>query len=196
MIKNFFCGGVFIMAILQQSSGSGSTDMKITKFTAMIQNIDRYLAGRSGSVFMFGGAAAKYKTYAVPQFKRYNSDSFISIMEGIFNPAKTGPLEKIDELALIQIYRDVKNKPGEKNFNEFYRLVFWLLFSASVDDEIFNNELSNIVDLAYCLGFDENLIRDWCKVVAFVIGGGILSEQSPLQLETAEAKLFFLHQNS
>ena len=185
------------MAIMQQSSGSGSTDMKVTKFTAMIQNVDRHLAGRSGSVFMFGGAAAKYKTYPVPQFKRYNSDGFIAIMEGLFNPGKTGPLEKIDELSLIQIYRDIKNKPnGEKNYNEFYRLIFWLLFSASVYDEIFNNELSNIVDLAYCLGFDEKMIRDWCKVVAFVIAGGTLNEESPLQLETAEGRAFFLHKKS
>ena len=88
----------------------------------------------------------------------------------------------------------MKSKPGDKSFNEFYRLIFWLLFSASACDEIYNNELSNIVDLAYCLGFDEKLMRDWCKAVAFVINGGQLAENSPIQLETAEGKQFFLHQ--
>ena len=184
------------MAMMVQSSGgaTGSEVMKQTKFKAMIQNTDRYLAGRSGSVFMFGGANAKYKTYFVPQFKRYNSDSFIAVMETTFNPGKSGPLETLDEQGLIQMYRDIKSKPGtEKNFNEFYRLIFWLLFSASIDDEIYNNELSNIVDLAYCIGFDENMMRDWCKVVAFIVGGGQLDEKSPLQLQTPVANAFFLH---
>ena len=169
------------MAIASRSDGgvSGSEAMKHTKFKAMIQNTDRYLASRSGSVFMFGGASSKYKTYSVPQFKRYNSDSFIAVMESVFNPGKSGPLEALDEQGLIQVYRDLKSKPGEKNFNEFYRLVFWLLFSASACDEIYNNELS--------------MMRDWCKVVAFVINGGQLDDKSPLQLETAVANAFFLH---
>ena len=184
------------MALAARSDGgaSGSESMKTTKFKAMLQNTDRYLASRSGSVFMFGGASSKYKTYSVPQFKRYNSDSLISVMESVFNPGKTGPLEAIDEQGLIQVYRDMKSKPGDnKNFNEFYRLVFWLLFSASACDEIYNNELSNIVDLAYCLGFDTALIRDWCKAVAYVIEGGQLNEKSPIRLKTAEGAAFFLH---
>lgn len=184
------------MAIGARSGGevSGSEAMRMTKFKAMIQNTDRYLAGRSGSVFMFGGASSKYKTYSVPQLKRYNSDSFIAVMEGIFNPGKSGPLEALDEQTLIQTYRDTKNKQGEKNFNEFYRLVFWLLFAASVCDEIYNNDLSNIIDLAYCLGFDEGLTRDWCKAVAFVIGGGQIDEKTAIDFETSAAKSFFLHQ--
>ena len=97
---------------------------------------------------------------------------------------------------MIQTYRDIKSKPGEKNFNEFYRLIFWLLFSASVCDEIYNNELSNIVDLSYCLGFDEKLMRDWCKAVAFVVGGGQLDENSQLALETDAGKAFFLHKKN
>jgi len=186
------------MAIASRSDGgvSGSEAMKLTKFKAMIQNTDRYLASRSGSVFMFGGASSKYKTYSVPQFKRYNSDSFIAAMESIFNPGKSGPLEALDEQGLIQVYRDMKSKPGEKNFNEFYRLIFWLLFSASACDEVYNNELSNIVDLAYCVGFDVSLMRDWCKVVAFVINGGQLDDKIPLPLATAAANAFFLHTQS
>ena len=181
------------MALRQESTGSGAEDMKLKKFTAMVQNTDRHLAGRSGSVFMFGGANAKYKTYFVPQFKRYNSDSFIAIMEGIFNPGKSGPLEKLDELGLVQVYRDAKSKPSEKGFNEFYRLIFWLLFGAAINDEIYNGEISNIVDLAYCLGFDEALMRDWCKAVAYILDGGQFAENCSLQLETPEGNAFFLH---
>ena len=180
------------MAIRQDGSSSG--DMRLTKFRALVQDTDNYLAGRSGSVFMFGGSGAKYKTFAASPFLNHTADPYIAIMASIFTPDKTGPMEKVDEIGLINIYRDMKNKPGEKNLNEFYRLVFWLLFGASVCDEVYNGELSNIVDLAYCLGFDEGLMRDWCKVVAFVVGGGRLNEKSNIQLETATGKLFFLHQ--
>lgn len=181
------------MSIRQDASSSG--DMRLTKFRALVQDTDNYLAGRSGSIFMFGGASAKYKTFAAAQFVNYTSDAYIAIMANIFTPGKTGPLEKVDEIGLINIYRDMKNKNGEKNFNEFYRLVFWLLFGASVCDEVYNGELSNIVDLAYCLGFDEGMMRDWCKAVAFMVNnGGRLNENSPLQLETAAGKAFFLHQ--
>ncbi len=177
----------------QESTGSGSADMKLTKFRAMVQDADRFLSGRTGSGFMFG--SGKYKTYMVGQFKRYNSDMFTSVLESTFNPGKTGPLEVVDEQGLIQIYRDIKNKPGDKNFNEFYRLIFWLLFSASVNDEIYNNELSNIIDLAYCLGFDENMTRDWCKAVAYLIAGNRFGDGANLQLSTAAGKSFFLHQS-
>ena len=179
------------MAIRQDASSSG--DMRLTKFRALVQDTDNYLAGRTGSVFMFGGASAKYKTFAAAPFTNYTADPYISVMGSIFNPGKSGPLEKVDEVGLINIYRDIKNKNGEKNFNEFYRLVFWLLFGAAVCDEVYNGELSNIVDMAYCLGFDEPLMRDWCKAVAFVVGGGRLKEGAALQLETAAGKAFFLH---
>ena len=182
------------MAISKQpeSTGSGSTDMKLTKFRAMVQDADRFLSGRTGSGFMFG--SGKYKTYQVSQFKRYNSDMFTSILESTFNPGKTGPLDVVDEQGLIQLYRDVKAKSGEKGLNEFYRLIFWLLFSAAVNDEIYNNELTNIIDLAYCLGFNEDMTRDWCKAVAYIISGNKFGENVNLQLSTAAGKSFFLHQ--
>ena len=184
------------MAIRQQeSTGSGSTDMKLTKFLAMLQDVDRYLSGRSGGVFMFSGTGTKYKAYYSNQLKRYNSDVFVSVMEVNFNPDKSSPLEIVEEQGIINLYRDLKNKPGaNKSFNEFYRLIFWLLFSAAVSDEIYNNELPNIIDFAYCLGFDEALTRDWCKAVAYVIEGNKLSDKSKIDFETREAKAFFLHQ--
>ena len=178
-------------AIRQDASSSG--DMRLTKFRALVQDTDNYLAGRSGSVFMFGGNNAKYKTFAAAPFINHTVDPYIAIMASIFTPGKTGPLEKVDEVGLINVYRDVKNKPGEKNFTEFRRLIFWLLFGAAVCDEVYNGELSNIVDIAYCLGFDEAMMRDWCKVVSYVVNGGRLNENSPLQLETAAGNEFFLH---
>ena len=175
----------------QDNKSNDSADMKIIKFTTMVQEVDRYLlasSGRAGGVFIFG----KYKVYYSQTLKRYNADPFISVMENIFNPGKSGPVDLIDEMAVIQTFKEMKNKP-EKKFNEYYRLIFWLLFSAAVNDEIYNNELSSIADFAYCLEFNEKMVGDWCVVVDYLLSGNHLSENSNLPLESPEGISYFLN---
>lgn len=77
---------------------------------------------------------------------------------------------------------------------EYYELVFWLLFAAAIDDNIYNNSLSDIIDLAYCLKFNEEMINDWCKAIEFVLSGNQLCEKEcNLKLDTKEGKWFFFH---
>lgn len=77
---------------------------------------------------------------------------------------------------------------------EYYELVFWLLFTAAIDDNIYNNSLSDIIDLAYCLEFNEEMINDWCKAIEFVFNGNQLCEEEcNLKLDTKEGKWFFFH---
>ena len=58
------------MAFGRQDNKSNDTaDMKIVKFTTMVQEVDRYLlgsSGRAGGVFIFG----KYKVYYSQILKR------------------------------------------------------------------------------------------------------------------------------
>ena len=91
----------------------------------------------------------------------------------------------------MSVYRD--NNP---NFEiaEYYELVFWLLFMAAIDDNLYNNSLSDIIDLAYCLKFNEEMINDWCKAVGFVLSGNQLCEEEcTLELDTKEGRWFFFH---
>lgn len=175
----------------QDNKANDNADMKIVKFTTMVQEVDHYLlgaSGRAGGVFIFG----KYKVYYSQILKRYNADPFISVMENIFNPGKGGPVDLIDETVVIQTFKEMKNKQ-EKKFSEYYRLMFWLLFAAAVNDEIYNNELSTIADFAYCLEFTEKMMGDWCVVVDYLLSGNHLSETSPLPLESPEGISYFLH---
>ena len=179
------------MAFRQDNKSNDGADMKVTKFTTMIQEVDRYLlsaTGRSVGVFIFG----KFKVYSSPILKKYNSDQFISVMENIFNPGKSSPVDIVDETAVIQLFKDMKNKP-DKKYEEYYRLIFWLLFAAAVNDEIYNNELPSIVDFAYCLEFNEKMIGDWCCAVDYLLSGNRLSETCNLQCESPEGASFFLH---
>lgn len=171
---------------------SESEQMRLVKVKTIIQNIDFYLAGRSAGLFIIGNARTKFRAYAVPQFKRYNDDAVIGALDAVFNPSKDSPLEIINEQMLVQNYIDTKYRNGDKSaILTFQRLIFWLLFSAAANDEIYNRELSNIVDLAYCFDFNEKTLRDWCKAVKFVATNGKLDKNSELQLETDEGQKFF-----
>ena len=173
---------------------AGTGDIRLVKIRTIIQNVDFYLAGRSAGLFIFGNARTKFKAYSVPQFKRYNDDPIIAALESVFNPGKNSPLEIINEQDMVQYYMDIKYRSADKTaIVTFRRLIFWLLFGAAANDEIYNNELSNIVDLAYCFDFNEKILRDWCKAVSFVAANGKLDKDSPLQLETAYAKKFFIN---
>ena len=172
---------------------SETGDFRLVKIKTIIQNVDFYLAGRSAGIFILGNARTKFKAYAVPQFKRYDSDPVIAALDSVFNPTKNSPLEIINEQQLVQYFLDIKYRSGDKAaIINFQRLIFWLLFSAAANDEIYNRELSNIVDLAYCFDFNEKILRDWCKAVTFVATNGKLDRKSDLKLETPEGKNFFL----
>lgn len=172
---------------------SETGQIRLVKIKTIIQNVDFYIGGRSAGLFIFGNARTKFKAYAVPQFKRYNDDPVIAALDSVFNPTKSSPLEIINEQDMIQYYIDMKYRTGDKNIVlTLRRLIFWLLFSAATNDDIYNRELSNIVDLAYCFDFDEKLLRDWCKAVSFVATNGKLDTNSPLKLETDEGRKFFI----
>ena len=168
-------------------------DIRLVKIKTIIQNVDFYLAGRSAGLFIFGNARTKFRAYSVPQFKRYNDDIVIAALDSVFNPQKNSPLELINEQDMVQYFLDIKYRAGDKNMLvTFQRLIFWLLFGAAVNDDIYNNELSNIVDLAYCFDFNDKILRDWCNAVAFVAANAKLDKNSDIKLETDTGKKFFL----
>ena len=72
-------------------------------------------------------------------------------------------------------------------------IIFWNLFLAAMDDDIYNEQLATVAELAACFGFDEPMMRDWCRAVEYVFAGNTLSEDCDLECETVEGAKFFLH---
>lgn len=70
--------------------------------------------------------------------------------------------------------------------------LFWNLFLTAIDDEIYNSQLSRVIDLAFMFHFDEHMIRDWCRAVEYVLNGNRLSENCDLHCDTIEGSWFFL----
>ena len=74
-----------------------------------------------------------------------------------------------------------------------YYIVFWNLFLVTLDDDTYTEQLPVIADLAYYFGFDEHMMRDWCRAVEYVLSGNHLSETCDLHCDTVEGAKFFLH---
>lgn len=76
-----------------------------------------------------------------------------------------------------------------------YYIVFWNLFLSTLCNSLYDEEFPIIADLAYYFGFDEHMMRDWCRAVEYVLTGNRLSETCDLQCDTVEGARFFLHRD-
>ena len=65
---------------------------------------------------------------------------------------------------------------------------------VSLDDDIYNEQMPNVADLAFIFGFDEHMMRDWCRAVEYVLSCNRLSENCDLHCDTVEGAKFFLHE--
>lgn len=75
-------------------------------------------------------------------------------------------------------------------------IIFLLLLTAAVNDDFYDNEINMISDLAYMLGFTEDMMFDWVAAVKYLLDGNRFSENMPLEFKTPEANLFFKHRQA
>ena len=116
----------------------------------------------------FSGALNKY-------FKTLESIQYFSSDKSIFNDEDTLNTSRI---------------LGMPNIGVLY-MIFWNLFLTAIDDEIYNSQLADVIDLAYMFKFDEPMIRDWCHAVEYVLRGNKLGKDCDLEVETVEGNFFF-----
>ena len=68
------------------------------------------------------------------------------------------------------------------------QLIFFALMYIAVDNDDYNEKINIISDMAYLIGFNEQMIKDWIDVVKMVLK----AEKIDLEkLNTEEAKGFF-----
>ncbi len=169
-------------------------DMKIAKFEQMVKEIKKHLDEPRGMMVYSWNVDMWKRNIKVPSLfvrSEVRRNVYYDILEKtIFDFDES--LDLLETVGEVLRDKTASNKPHySKNLS--YSWIFWLLFMAAVDEQIYNNELSGIVDLAYCLKFDEGMIRDWCKVIDYILSGNILCEESELELETSEGNDYFLH---
>ncbi len=152
------------------------------KMRSMVQNNDyKNFSFRSGNVVW------------QPSFlDGYNSNPYSVMARKIagFGVARAEINTISDVISIIKAYKG-NSWQGARNC-----MIFWMLFLAALDDEIYNNELDSIIDIAYCMDFDEPMIRDWCHAVEYVMQGNRLQEGCDFPCETQQGARFFLHKDS
>lgn len=195
-----------------------SEETKLAKFEMILSEISNWFNLKDGTYYGgFGGKRIndypeKYFAfelqYGVPCrpafFDSYNSNAYITLLQkivGSYPPDRETAISDIDKI--IKTYKTAQKNDQANPFSatagkskrSCNQMIFWMLFLAALDDEIYNNELDSIIDIAYCMDFNEVMIRDWCRAVEYVMQGKRFSENCNLQCETEEGKAFFLHQN-
>lgn len=131
--------------------------------------------------------------------RRYNGAN--EIFNGIFLDKPHLPCSWRDDIKFPdnlrrKVFEYSMERLSQKPFNVKAYWVFWNLFLLAIDDEIYNDQLSDVMSLAQKLGFTKAMMSDWCHAVEYVTAGNMLSENCDLQCETEEGKAFFLHKSN
>lgn len=191
-----------------------SEETKLAKFEVIVSEIQKWFNRGDGRMHSGFGFATidefPEKNFAFdfsngkhcrPNFlDTYNSNSYIASLQrtvGTTFPSDKVSITEISEI--IKIYKDApKDSLVSADLSKRSRnqMMFWMLFMAALDDEIYNNELDSIIDIAYCMDFDEAMIRDWCHAVEYVMQGNRLREGCNFPCETLDGAAFFLHDRS
>ena len=157
--------------------------------TIFVKSLDFYVSGvREGTPIKFNGTSPyddddELWDVIDSKFSQWPEEyPYVWRADLVCDRKHTRILHKIIEYILSE---------DDRNFSSWY-IIFWNLFLTALDDEIYNNQLSSVIDLAYILHFDEHMIRDWCRAVEYVLTGNRLSKGCDLHCDTVEGAGFFL----
>ena len=127
-------------------------------------------------------------------FDNYTENPYIAIAQKISGFGSLVGEVVTDTVQIVNAYKTAEATVTHYKIAPRNCMIFWMLFIAALDDEIYNNELDSIIDIAYCMDFNEAMIRDWCRAVEYIMQGNRFSDNCNLECETEEGKAFFLHQ--
>ena len=127
-------------------------------------------------------------------FDNYTENPYIAIAQKISGFGCLIGEVVTDTVQIVNAYKTAGVTVNQFGIAPRNCMIFWMLFIAALDDEIYNHELNSIIDFAYCMDFNEAMIRDWCRAVEYIMQGNRFSGNCNLECETEEGKAFFLHQ--
>lgn len=186
-----------------------SEDMKLIKFETIITDLRKKFEqkfelcivdeseGQINPLKLLLGETSNNKYGQVILDKSFNSNIVLNWVCSYYDYNKycinNDTPNKID--ALIELCRVCNTcnpyiiKHGlKRNCNLSGQLIFFSLMYIAVDNDNYNEKINIISDMAYLIGFNEEMIKDWIYVVKMVLK----SEKIDLnKLNTEEAKGFF-----
>ena len=175
--------------MMEELKDLNDEDMKLAKFRCTCEEIRDYLT-------------EKINIYLIPKGK-YDHNIYLKCVNDVccwkdkrnptyltwYNDGKKPDLDN-----LYQVLKESKKRKEDTLFMRvLYSTVFWNLFALAVDDEAYNNEMSKVIDLAYCFGFNESMLKDWCLAVAYMMNENSPVDEFHLNIETRQGKEFFFY---
>lgn len=118
--------------------------------------------------------------------KKIIEDSFI-INESRINNNNPNICYLISDVKILEL-KDII-KLYRKNDVKFH-FIFWSLFIIAVDENAYNEKLSDISDIAYMVNFTEEMMKDWITALRFILEGKDFKNYIYL---SKEANKFFGH---
>lgn len=182
-----------------------SEETKQAKFKLLLdETLDWLIQNRHRtSCYGEGGSTGPYKgdfvfdfstrgvVYRVTFFDGYTSNPYVSILKKMAGNGEFYCFELRNDV--VELCKESKKSEAD---NSRYSIIFLMLLMAALDDEIYNNELDSIIDIAYSMNFTEAMIRDWCRAVEYVMQGNRFQEGCEFECETQEGAQFFLHKDN
>lgn len=92
-------------------------------------------------------------------------------------------IEHTGSMGIKELVKECRMKEDLK-----FNIIFWSLFIVAVDEKAYNEKLSDISDIAYLIGFTEEMLEDWITALKLILEGKDFKNYSYV---TAEANLFF-----
>ena len=158
--------------------------IKINKFGIWCEEIDTFLTDveslherKDGRVWLFAG-------------KETSQNPFTEVIKAVY----LGEDKDVDvgwQNDKDKVQENISRLRERNNAQEIGDIIFWHLLALAVDDDLWRNNIANVTDWAYCLGFDTQMLQDWCQMVRYVLEGNKLGAYCRYVVKTEQGKKYF-----
>lgn len=158
--------------------------IKINKFGIWCEEIDTFLTDveslherKDGRVWLFAG-------------KETSQNPFTEVIKAVY----LGEDKDVDvgwQNDKDKVRENISRLRERNNAQEIGDIIFWHLLALAVDDDLWRNNIANVTDWAYCLGFDTQMLHDWCQMVRYVLEGNKLGAYCRYVVKTEQGKKYF-----
>ena len=158
--------------------------IKINKFGIWCEEIDTFLTDveslherKDGRVWLFAD-------------KETSQNPFTEVIKAVY----LGEDKDVDvgwQNDKDKVQENISRLRERNNAHEIGDIIFWHLLALAVDDDLWRNNIANVTDWAYCLGFDTQMLQDWCQMVRYVLEGNKLGAYCRYVVKTEQGKKYF-----
>lgn len=177
--------------MLEETNKNNS--IKSVKFEIMVDDLAEWLGKwtRRGIVYGYSTTEKLNPLQIIFDIDKVNVYAK-KLIQNIFKEEDTfcvgNRIESIENTGRMGIKELVAE--GRGRYNLGFNIIFWSLFIVAVDESAYNEKLSDISDIAYLLGFTEEMMKDWITALRLILEGKDFKNYIYL---SKEANKFFGH---